>query len=659
MRATRLELLGGPLLLALLAASLGHATCSSPRMSFLRQDRAEPWIGSPEPVSTGTHWAPRGAPPAVEFRRVFRLPEAAGPLRLRIEALRGFELELNGRRVAERGFDAGDWRRPETLEIDAGLRTGENELVLRVRNPHGPPLLRLRAEAPGLAFGSGEEGWGARRSDGPWQQPAIADDARRPAAALAAPPLARSLRARGGLLAGLAAVSLLLALALRGGAAAAVRRHPERTAWIAVAALWLAVFAAKVVRLPPWAGFDGPDHLAYVSWILERGSLPLASDGAQMHHPPLFYLVSAGLLLATGTAPEAAGLALRLVPLGSGLVLVAVASALARRLFPGDGLRAAAATLAAGFLPLHLTMSAYLGNEPLHAALAALALLLAVGLLLAERASPAQVVALGALLGLAALTKVSSLLLLPLVVGFVALRHAVLDRRPLPGALAPAAGIALVAALACGWYFARNRLSLGRALVGNWDVPGNPIVWWQDPGFHTPGYYLRFGEVLQRPFFASFDSFWDGLYSTLWGDGLVGGVASWSFRHPLWDWELMASGYPLALPATGLLLFGLGALAVAALREPQPGRRLACALLASTVVVTLFAVLLMTLVLPAYSMTKAAYALSLGPVLALALADGFARLHGALDAPRRRWAQRALEAGSIWLLLVIGLSFLA
>ena len=93
--------------------------------------------------------------------------------------------------------------------------------------------------------------------------------------------------------------------------------------------------------------------------------------------------------------------------------------------------------------------------------------------------------------------------------------------------------------------------------------------------------------------------------------------------------------------------------------RPQPGRRLACALLASTVVETLFAVLLMTLVLPAYSMTKAAYALSLGPVLALALADGFARLHGALDAPRRRWAQRALEAGSIWLLLVIGLSFLA
>ncbi len=135
-------------------------------------------------------------------------------------------------------------------------------------------------------------------------------------------------------------------------------------------------------------------------------------------------------------------------------------------------------------------------------------------------------------------------------------------------------------------------------------------------------------------------------------------MASWTFRHRLWDWDLMASVYALALPATALLLFGLGALAVAALREPQAGRRLACALLASTVVVTVFAVLLMTLMLPAYSMTKAAYALSLGPILALGLADGFARLHHALDARGWRPARWVLEVWAVWLLAAIGGSLL-
>ena len=49
------------------------------------------------------------------------------------------------------------------------------------------------------------------------------------------------------------------------------------------------------------------------------------------------------------------------------------------------------------------------------------------------------------------------------------------------------------------------------------------FTWWQDPGYHTTPDYLRFGRSLMNPLFSGFAGFADGIYSTLWGDGLCGG----------------------------------------------------------------------------------------------------------------------------------------
>ena len=306
---------------------------------------------------------------------------------------------------------------------------------------------------------------------------------------------------------------------------------------------------------------------------------------------------------------------------------------------------------------MNLYMSAYLSNETLHGALAACSVLLATRLLLAERGSARGPALLGAVLGLAILTKISSLVLVPFVLVFLALRHRLVDRGSLMSVARRAGAFLGGLAVVSGWYYLRNQGRLGRPIVGNWAVPGSEVSWWQSPGFHTPDYYLRFGSALDRPFFASFDSFWDGLYSTFWGDGLVGGVSAWGHRHPLWDYDLMTLGYALAVPATGLLLFGLAGFVREAVRAEDSRRRVAFAFLSSVMLATGLSLLLVTLRVPAYSMTKASYALSMAAPLGLAFADGFARLRASLVARGGEWASFPLDAWAAALALVIALSY--
>ncbi len=67
--------------------------------------------------------------------------------------------------------------------------------------------------------------------------------------------------------------------------------------------------------------------------------------------------------------------------------------------------------------------------------------------------------------------------------------------------------------------------------------------------------------------------------------------------------------------------------------------------------------LLVTLRVPAYSMTKASYALSMAAPLGLAFAEGFARLRGLLVAAGWSWASFLLDAWAGALVLVIALSY--
>jgi tetratricopeptide (TPR) repeat protein len=224
---------------------------------------------------------------------------------------------------------------------------------------------------------------------------------------------------------------------------------------------------------------------------------------------------------------------------------------------------------------------------------------------------------LGAFLGLALLTKFSALLPLALCTGLL------FARRWLAGRRSPAEHLRLfgttfaVVLVLCGWHYARVAAEFGDPFIGNWDA-ATGYVWWQDPGYHVFGDYARFGLALERPLGSAIASVPDALYSTLWGDGLIGGSG---FAHvtPPWRLDWMAVGYALALGPC--LALGLGVLLAFAgyVRRPRTERLLVIAALGGT----LFLLLGFTLRLPYYAQAKAFYALSTLVPLAFFFALGF------------------------------------
>ena len=90
---------------------------------------------------------------------------------------------------------------------------------------------------------------------------------------------------------------------------------------------------------------------------------------------------------------------------------------------------------------------------------------------------------------------------------------------------------------------------------GNWD-PAAGHNWWMEDGYHTLAWFFRFGTCLSYPWFSGINGFADGLYSTLWGDGMWSGVVK-NIDRPPWNFDLMAAGYLLALLPTCLIFIGM------------------------------------------------------------------------------------------------------
>lgn len=628
---TRFLVATATLALAGAVAVVFWATRISPDFPFLPNADRGSWITVPEPVRTHAVASPTERPRSVRFvRDVSGIPAA-----VEIQALRDFELRVNGETVASTPPGDPNWKRPMLVKTSA-FGPGSNRIEVTVTNPLGPPLLRLAT--PGSSPGwSSDTSWRVEQDGQVTRSAKIANDTRPAATSLTAPQAVDLIGLHAGALLAFATLGGLLSILLRRNPLPLSARLGTALAAGAVLALWLAVLLLKTSQLPLYAGFDGPDHLSYVYFVSQNLALPLASDGPAMYHPPLFYIVAAALHRLGGEEP---GSLMRLIPFLSGLVQIAIAYVLARRLFPDLRGVATLSLLAAGLLPLNLYMSAYLSNEPLHAALTGCVIWLCVEVLLATGWPARWLLGLGIALGAALLTKVTSLLLLPLLGIFLGAKALLVETGPrrLRQAAGAFVAVALPAVLIAGGFYLRNWIELGRPVIGNWDIPGTAVQWWQYPGFHTLDYFTGFGEAIRRPFFAGFHSFADGLYATFWTDSLVGGVSALAYRHEYWNYEWMTLVAWLALPATVSIAAGVAWLAARALRIAESRRRLALCFLVSTIGVYFFAVFFINLRLPFYAQAKASYALGVIAPIALALAVALFAIQRRLDQPGLRWA---------------------
>jgi hypothetical protein len=658
---TRFEVVvwtGAGVLVLVALALVVHRIFFSPSGILVLQDERAPWIMVKAPIDAEVQQWGRVEAPVTRFLSSFEATDPGPRVRVVLRAFGDAQVFLNDQLVPEPSQETANWKRFRELEVGHLVRRGLNAIRVEVANRHGPALLSLRLEGVGAPFATGPR-WIGVLEDGVTRRTIPATDARRfpdsyaserPFEALASIPIA------------LAIPLLLTALALFAPRAQrdAVARWPglPRAALLVAILAWIVLFLAKFRGIDLVTGFDAGNHLDYLKLIRSRGRIPLATDHWSTYQPPLFYLASGALdeLAALLGRARFDAVALKLLPFLAGLGNVWLAGVLARRVLPEDRIAWVHATLFAAVLPVNLYTAAYYSNEGLHAFLAGAALLVGIEILLAQEVSPLRVALTSLLLGLALLTKFTALLVAgPL---FLALGIKMLMRHPRPGAaLSRCAALLLPALVVCGWFYVRNLVEFGRPLVGNWDLPDADRTWWSAPGFHTPQYYLRFGEVLVRPFYSGFVSFWDSLYSTLWGDGFVAGRAGVRARHTAWNYQFMAASYALALPATALLGFGFMRCAWAALRDRKPERRAAFGFLVLVVAATGFALFYVTLVIPFHGQARASYVLALTPVLALFFAWGLVGVDRWLA--RRSWTGGRVLLFAWWgaLVAVLYLSF--
>ncbi len=615
-RITRWQLGLAALGLVSAIAWIAHAIHVDPNVVFLTRTGDPRWITPRSSIDTDGIRVDASDAPVVSFVRRFVLEEVPAAATLQLRAVGHGRVLLNETEVwrsepqSREPSWKSSWKRSQVVRLSRELLAGDNEVRVEVANLRGPALLQLRiADLQDRILVETDPTWRAIGADGRVLETERAVDTRPNPESFTLPATASLLVDHAPVLVLLFALGAMLAFALARSLGSRARAHAPEAVLGAATLFWIAVYAFKSTSLPVVMGFDINGHLAYIDFLLERRALPVATDGQSMYHPPLAHALIAGLVAIFDLAREgaAARWLYRLPGFLAGLANVWLVWLTAKKLFRDDPLRTSLAIAFAALLPMNLYSSAYVSNEPLHAALVSAALSISCGLLIAGGAPPLRVAALAATLGLAILTKFTALLCVPLVAGFIALKARAVDELTWPRAIARGAALASGVAVVGGWFYLRSWMHLGRPVVGNWDLAGS--AWWEQPGFHTADYYTSFGQALSHPYFAGYASFWDGVYSTFWADGLVSGMLRIATRHDAWNWEWMTLGGWLAFPATLLLVAGAVRAASLCLRERDPGRRLAMSLLVAFGGTAFFALLAITFRLPYYAQAKAFYVL--------------------------------------------------
>lgn len=272
-------------------------------------------------------------------------------------------------------------------------------------------------------------------------------------------------------------------------------------------AIHLVMAGSYAWRTPAFEGPDENSHYAYAWYIANAGKLPInqvlaaerglpQSEGVELaHHPALYYALLAAVLAATGEGdttfgprdnptlaqPQQPGrylhfqhhertpallVLLRLTSVLLGAATIVVVFAFARVSCPAAPAVAGTAAVLVASLPMWSFLHGVLNSDVLATLLSSSTLLVCALLLRDEHSGARRFVALGALLGLAWLTKTTTLFLggVALLTGLALLWRArgTARLRPTLARLLVAAAITIALS---GWQFARS-----------WSLYGDPLA---------------------------------------------------------------------------------------------------------------------------------------------------------------------------------------
>jgi len=566
-RPVGISLLAGLTVVLSLSGWIWWLATRDPNYPFLSRIGSAEWIVYPlVPGATGRNVVEM----TTVFRRSWWLETVPTNAVLRVRAFGNGRIMLNDTLVGVAPRIGENWKKPMMYGVAGLLHVGTNEISVAVANRNGPPALWLSLRSGKWTLSS-DETWQSSLCGAVWQPARLAS---MPMPIRKGNSLAMGERCAESFMNRLATLLLFAVFSLgivcgvqylwgRGNGPGASGTNDLSTnhatiLMVLAAGLWIVLFAHNLSLLPVRKGFDVDGHLEYIDYIRQRHALPLANEGWAMHHPPLYYLFCASILsvchLRTTTAAGVA--ALRVFGLALGVLQIGLVFASLRLVFPRDARKQVVGLILAAFMPVNLYMYHYVSNEILEATLVAASLYCCLRILNSDRVAVAWHVVLGLCLGAAFLTKITAFVVTPVILGAVVGRLLARRERNVRVWLRTVGLVCLLCTVVSGWHYFREWKRLGNTVLAYYD---RSFSHWNDPGYGDTRLYAHFGQVLRAPFFSGFDSMADGFYSTLWGDGLCGGVANPESRPP-WNYDLMTAGYWLAvLPSIAI---GVGALAM-------------------------------------------------------------------------------------------------
>jgi len=540
------------------------------------------------------------------FRRTVVIDRQFIRPELHIRLFKSGRLFINGYLVQEFNRKETDWKKTITVVMDK-IPPGEYEFLVEVANENGPPALLVYSEDLNIftdekweSFDTKNEVWSSVKLA---KKRTITELSKKFTPAYKA--LFSTLHAA--LL--LAAFYFITLNLTRRYGISIESRHIK---W-ALVFLYLILSTKRIIETKP-AGFDWTDHIHYIIFIAENMKLPLATDGLQMFQSPLYYIASAILLKILLLFFDSQQFLnyLTIIPLLCGLVLIEICYRSSQHAFPDRPDLQKLCTVIGSFFPMNLYMSQYLGNEPLAAVFTALTVMLTFAMIKKPQLSSSlkHRFYLGASIGLALLSKVTAVLIIaPVLIVYIIIQHS--DSIQWKHIFKNAGFIALIIITFSGWYYIRNWVVLGKPFMGGWD-PDRGILWWQDPGYRTVYDFFIFGFSFIHPVYAATIGFWDGIYSTIWVDGFLGGMASYTHRPP-WRYDFALSNvWWSIIPSAGIIV-GMVRSAFSAGKS----KNLTMVFSSACIVMYFAAILYLYLLLPIYSTVKGTYTLGLLPCYAV------------------------------------------
>ena len=589
-----------------------------PGVPFLLSEHGARWIRHDEPPKVIAQTIVENA---TVFRKRFSIAAVPSTPMLMLRSMRGAAVLLDGQQICSIAADPPPWRRTYQVDLSNVLTPGEHEVRMRVTNAYGPPCLLAYSDALGLHTDSD---WEASTDGRSWS---AARRANQPRPFDLSREFTRADLAVLDRLAVYAPIFLLVAaLTMWGRRVPFIRDHtmtPRTVRWMLLIA-WAALAVNNLIKLPLGCGFDLSGHVEYVQYVAEHWRIPLATEGWQMFQSPLYYVVTApfALLAVAHWNGPGAIYVMRVLPLLSGWAQVEICFRLVRRLFPTRNDLQILGTLFGGLLPMNIYISSYPSNEAPAGFLTGAAILMATGFLISSREAWRwrPLLGIGLVLGAAMLTKMTPVMLIPplvLLIGYAAFAQTPGKRKAAVHFAGGASMVLLLVGAICGWYYCRNYIELGRPFIGGWQSERG-IAWWQDPGYRMPRDFLCFGEALFHPAYAALFGFWNGLYSTLWMDGFLGGTAKLAASPP-WNYEFLLGGMWLALLPTAAIVLGV----LSTLRRPLVSAQSGMLFIVVVAGVYFAGLVFHFLTNPNYCATKAFYAVGITCCLAALCAAGF------------------------------------